>query len=196
MRRGFDEDVSETYGERRGVRPLRLAALGTSPFRGGMATEKGRNMAPLKGELSAKQTEGSSAPETRIVCKADKEVIRVENYTGYNSDLTDRAQALRKNMTRQERRLWYHFLRSHEMKFYRQRPIGKYIADFYCSKAKLVIELDGSQHYSPEGMSYDALRTEAINRYGVRVIRFSNADIDQNLSGVCDYINEVLGGRA
>ena len=118
------------------------------------------------------------------------------NFTGYNNDLTIRARELRKTMTRQERRLWFHFLRSHEWKFYRQRPIGMYVADFYCSKAKLVIELDGSQHYSPGGMSYDALRTEAINRYGVRVIRFSNADIDQNLSGVCDYINEVLGGRA
>lgn len=153
-------------------------------------------MAPLKGELSAKQTEGLSAPETRIVCEADEEVISMENYTGYNSKLTNRAQALRKNMTRQERRLWYHFLQSHEMKFYRQRPIGKYIADFYCSKAKLVIELDGSQHYSPEGMNYDELRTEAINRYGVRIIRFSNSDVDSNLSGICDYINEVLAGRA
>ena len=98
-------------------------------------------------------------------------------------------------MTPQERHLWYDFLRSHEMKFYRQRPIGQYIADFYCSKAKLVVELDGSQHFMPEGILHDAARTEAIHKYGVRVLRFSNADINENFSGVCEYINAVLAGE-
>ena len=118
-----------------------------------------------------------------------------DRFTGYNGKLTGLARVLRKNMTPQERRLWYEFLRDHPRKFYRQRPIGRYVADFYCSRAKLVIELDGSQHYTPEGMTYDALRTDAMQRYGVKVLRFSNVDIDRNLTGVCECINAVLAGE-
>ena len=78
------------------------------------------------------------------------------------------------------------------MKFVRQRPIYKFIADFYCSKAKLIIEIDGSQHYTQEGMDYDNLRSEIINIYGIKVIRFSNYDIDKNFEGVCEEINKTI----
>ena len=98
-------------------------------------------------------------------------------------------------MTKQEKKLWYDFLRSYPVKFVRQRPIGTYIADFYCSKAKLVIEIDGSQHYTNEGIEYDNNRTYVINQFGVRVIRFSNYDIDKNFEGVCIRIDEEVSSQ-
>ena len=112
-----------------------------------------------------------------------------EHYTGYNSELKDFSRDLRKNMTPQERRLWFCYLKTYPVKFYRQRSIAYYIADFYCSKAHLVIELDGGQHYTPEGMDYDRNRTEVIETYQLEVIRFSNSDIDKNFRGVCEYID-------
>ena len=116
-------------------------------------------------------------------------------FTGYNKKLREPTRLLRKNMTRQEKHLWYDFLSKHPIKFVKQRPIGDFIVDFYCSKAKLVIEIDGSQHYTDEGKSYDELRTEIINKFGVDVIRFSNYDIDKNFEGVCEKIDEILNER-
>ena len=113
-------------------------------------------------------------------------------YTGYNSSLKQTSRMLRKNMTKQEKKLWYDFLSNYPIKFVRQRSIGTYIADFYCSKARLVIELDGSQHYTKEGMQYDDNRTYVINQFGVRVVRFSNNDIDKNFEGVCIRIDEIV----
>ena len=95
-------------------------------------------------------------------------------------------------MTRQERHLWYSFLKKYPVKFYRQRVIDHYIADFYCSKAKLIIELDGSQHYTDEGREYDRIRTDILERYGLEVMRFSNSDIDRNFAAVCDTIDKKV----
>ena len=114
------------------------------------------------------------------------------NFTGYNKNLKEASRKLRKEMTPQERHLWFAFLKRHPVKFVRQRPIYKFIADFYCSKAKLIIEIDGSQHYTQEGMDYDNLRSEIINIYGIKVIRFSNYDIDKNFEGVCEEINKTI----
>ena len=94
-------------------------------------------------------------------------------FTGYNSQHKQAARSLRKTMTRQERHLWYDFLRNYSIKIYRQRPIDQYIVDFYCSKAHLVIELDGSQHYTQEGIEYDTIRTEILEKYQLKVIRLS-----------------------
>ena len=116
-------------------------------------------------------------------------------YTGFNSKLVPRSKKLRLEMTRQERHLWYDYLRNYPVKFCRQRPIACYIADFYCHQAKLVIELDGSQHYTEEGKSYDDARTEIINQYGIEVIRFSNPDVDRNFRGVCDQIERRVKER-
>ena len=102
---------------------------------------------------------------------------------------------MRKNMTPQEKHLWYDFLSKHNIKFVKQRPIGRFVADFYCSKAKLVIEIDGSQHYTDEGKNYDEFRTEIINKYGVKVVRFSNYDIDNNFEGVCAEIEREIKDR-
>ena len=114
------------------------------------------------------------------------------NYTGYNKNLKEASRKLRKEMTPQERHLWFVFLKNHPIKFVRQRPIYKFVADFYCSKAKLVIEIDGSQHYTQDGIEYDKIRSDIINVFGVRVIRFSNYDIDKNFEGVCEEINKVI----
>ncbi|MBQ8134006.1 MAG: endonuclease domain-containing protein [Clostridia bacterium] len=116
-------------------------------------------------------------------------------FTGYNKRLRENAKDLRKNMTPQERKLWYRYLKNYGIKFYRQRSISRYIADFYCRKAKLVIELDGSQHYTPDGIEYDTLRTEIINMYGIKVLRFSNFDIDCNFNAVCKQIDEIVRER-
>ncbi|MBQ6873862.1 MAG: endonuclease domain-containing protein [Clostridia bacterium] len=116
-------------------------------------------------------------------------------YTGYNKQLKETAQKLRREMTPQERHLWYDFLKNYPIRFNRQRPIAKYIADFYCSQAKLVIEIDGSQHYSDEGKMDDENRTYVLNQYGLEVIRFSNRDINTNFEGVCIVIDQKVKER-
>ena len=112
-----------------------------------------------------------------------------------NNKLLENARFLRREMTRHEKHLWYDFLQHYPVKIYKQRIIDNFIADFYCHKAKLVIELDGSQHYTPEGKSYDEARTEIINQYGIRVIRYSNLDIDNKFEGVCYEIDKIITER-
>ena len=112
----------------------------------------------------------------------------------YNKRLIPLAKELRKNMTPQERDLWYKYLRNHPLKFTRQKVLGKYIADFYCASAKLVIELDGSQHYEEKGLEADRERTDFLKSYGIRVLRIPNNAVTKNLRGVCDYIDEILNG--
>ncbi len=117
------------------------------------------------------------------------------NFTGYNNNLKNQSRELRKNMTEQERRLWFCFLRNYPIKIYRQRSIGNYIADFYCSKAKVIIEIDGSQHFTDKGMNYDDYRTKMINEFGVSVIRYSNYDVNTNFEGVCLEIDREICER-
>ena len=107
--------------------------------------------------------------------------------------LINNARALRRRMTRQERRLWYDFLRGHRLHFYKQRVIGRYIADFYCAAAGLVIELDGSGHYKPEKKAEDKLRDEEIEKLGLTVLRIPNCEVDANFEGVCLYIDRMVG---
>ena len=110
----------------------------------------------------------------------------------HNSKIVPFAKELRKNMTKEERHLWYDFLREYPVKFTRQKVLGKYIADFYCAKANLVIELDGSQHYEDVGLMNDEKRTQYLEQYGIKVIRILNLDVLKNFDGVCMYIdNEV-----
>lgn len=109
-------------------------------------------------------------------------------YDFSNSKLTLNAQNLRKNMTRQERKLWYDFLSALPCRFRRQKVIGEYIVDFYCAEKKLAIELDGSQHYEEENVIKDAERTKFLNGKGVTVLRYTNRDIDRNFSGACEDI--------
>ena len=107
----------------------------------------------------------------------------------YNKSNIPLAKTLRKNMTPWERKLWYDFLRNYPVRFQRQKAIGNYIADFYCAKAELVLELDGSGHYTAEQEKKDMLRTKELERMNITILRISNLDIDRNFSGVCEQID-------
>ena len=109
-----------------------------------------------------------------------------------NKNLTPNAQTLRKNMTRQERHLWYDFLKSLPITFHRQKVIDNYIVDFYCAQHKLIIELDGSQHYEGQGVIKDQKRDEYFNSLGITVLRYSNLDVDKNFRGVCEDILKYI----
>ena len=114
-----------------------------------------------------------------------------------NSKLVSNARNLRKNMTKEERHLWYDFLKNYSVRFYRQKILGQYIVDFYCADAKLVIELDGSQHYDPNEMKRDKERTAFLEQYGLTVLRIPNNEVMQNFRGVCecidDHVKKVIG---
>ena len=110
----------------------------------------------------------------------------------HNPKLTSNSQTLRKNMTKEERHLWYDFLKQLPITINRQKVIGSYIVDFYCSKAKLVIELDGSQHYEESHIIKDKQRDEYLIQLGLKVLRYSNLDINRNFSGVCTDILKHL----
>ena len=112
-----------------------------------------------------------------------------------NNNLLHIAKMLRRNMTRQEKHLWYDFLQHYPVKIYKQRIIDNFIADFYCHQARLVIELDGSQHYTQQGSAYDAARSEILERYGLYVLRFSNKDVEEQFEGVCCMIDETIKER-
>ena len=99
-------------------------------------------------------------------------------------------------MTKEERHLWYDFLKQLPVTFNRQKVIGNYIVDFYCASAKLIIELDGSQHYETQGISYDRERTAYLERQGLKVLRFSNRDVDQDFRSVCTQIDITVQERA
>lgn len=110
----------------------------------------------------------------------------------YNKENIELAKKLRKNATPQEKRLWYDFLSKYEIRFQRQKAIDNFIADFYCHKAKLIIEVDGSQHFTDKGMKNDEIRTDILEGYGLKVIRITNRQISTNFSGVCEYIDTVV----
>jgi len=106
----------------------------------------------------------------------------------YDPRLKTLARDLRKNMTPQERKLWYEFLRDVRPRFYRQRPLKNFIVDFYCPSCKLAIEVDGSQHFAADGVEKDACRTAILKAQGVTVLRVSNLDVRQNFAAVCQEI--------
>ena len=113
-------------------------------------------------------------------------------YHERNNDRLSFARKLRKEMTKEERKLWYQFLRTFPIRFRRQEIIGDYIVDFYCASARLAIELDGSQHYEDENVIKDQLRTESIQEESITVLRIPNNAVTQNFEGVCTYIEEAV----
>lgn len=113
----------------------------------------------------------------------------------YNPSLVPLAKHLRKEMTKEERHLWYDFLRQYPVRFSRQKVLGKYIADFYCAAAKLIIELDGSQHCEISGLLKDSVRTAYLEEFGIKVLRIPNNAIWENFSGVCEYIDFAVKRR-
>ena len=114
------------------------------------------------------------------------------NKIRYNPMPKPMAQSLRREGTIHENRLWYEFLRNYPVRFQRQKAIGNYIADFYCAKARLVIELDGGGHYTAEQAEKDAFRTKTLESMNLTVLRICNLDINHNFSGVCEYIDLIV----
>lgn len=110
----------------------------------------------------------------------------------YNGKNIYIARMLRKNATPEERHLWYDFLRNYKVRFQRQKAIGDYVVDFYCHKARLVIEIDGTQHFLESGAEKDKERTNLLGSNGLTVIRFSNNEIKENFKGVCERIDMVV----
>jgi len=113
----------------------------------------------------------------------------------HNVSLTAAARQLRREMTKQERHLWYDFLRTYPVRFLRQKVLGQYIADFYCAGAKLVIELDGSQHFEEENLQKDRERTAFLEGYDILVLRFANNEVTGNFEGVCQKIDQTVKER-
>ena len=109
--------------------------------------------------------------------------------------LTPRARELRKNMTPEERHLWYDFLRTYPVRFLRQKVVGGYILDFYCASVKLAVEVDGTQHYAPDQIQYDAERERYLNGWGITVVRVPNSDIRTVFSEVCTKIDQIVQTR-
>ena len=114
------------------------------------------------------------------------------NFRGYNEEMKERSRQLRKNMTPQEKHLWYDYLRRYPIKIYRQRSIDWFIADFYCDSARLVIEVDGGQHYTPDGKEYDTDRDAILRKYNLSVLRIKNEDVEKNFSNVCKLIDNQI----
>ena len=110
----------------------------------------------------------------------------------HNSDLTSLARTLRKNMTKEEKHLWYDFLKDYPVRFLRQKVIDNYIVDFYCHDARLIIELDGSHHYKASGLAKDKVRTGNIENRDLTVIHIPNSVINKNFNGVCEYIDLLV----
>ena len=119
-----------------------------------------------------------------------KETTVVKNYK-----MLPTARRLRREMTPQEKTLWYQFLRTYPIKIYKQRIIESFVVDFYCAQARLVIELDGAQHYTEQGKEYDEQRTAILEQYGVQVLRFTNLDVDRHLDAVCAQIDSTIERR-
>jgi len=111
----------------------------------------------------------------------------------YNRQLKDNSRKLRADMTKEERRLWFDFLCRQEIKFYRQKIIGRYIVDFYCPQKKVVIEIDGSQHFDTAGVETDRTRDEYLNGLGITVLRYNNREVNTNFDGDCSDIRNKLG---
>ena len=113
----------------------------------------------------------------------------------HNPNLTPFAKKLRKNMTKEERHLWYDFLKDYPVRFLRQKVIDCYIADFYCHRAKMIIELDGSQHYELSEQLADSIRTQALESRDMFVVRIPNNAVNENFLGVCEYIDLLVRTR-
>jgi very-short-patch-repair endonuclease len=118
--------------------------------------------------------------------------MRERRLVPYQLRLKTPSRALRRDPTPAERKLWFEFLRDLPHKFTRQKPLGSYIADFYCSRLRLVIEIDGDSHFTDRGETYDAKRTAALATLNVRVIRFTNSEVVQQFEGVCSRIEQAL----
>ena len=113
----------------------------------------------------------------------------------YNKEMKDKAQELRRGATPQENKLWYDYLKHYAVQFRRQKQFARYIVDFYCSSAKLVIEIDGAQHYTEEGIIHDRARTAYLESLGLFVLRFTNHEVENRFEEICARIDQVVDER-
>jgi len=122
----------------------------------------------------------------------EKGLLNTDFHLPYNPKLVERAKELRKNMTLAEKRLWHNYLRNFKFRVLKQRPIDNFIVDFYCHELKLVIEIDGDSHFTDEGKAYDLERTQVLEGYGLKVLRFTNDQVLNNFNGVCGEVAEMI----
>ena len=122
----------------------------------------------------------------------EKGLLVTDFHLPYNPQLVERAKELRKNMTPAEKKLWYSYLKTFKFRVLRQRPIDNFVVDFYCAEFKLVIEVDGDSHFTNEGKDYDKSRTEILEGYGLKVMRFTNDEVLNTLESVCQRIEELI----
>ena len=149
-----------------------------------------------KNKPSQSLLRNASSPERGSFFLNRKRVLFMKpNIVPKNGDMLPRARELRREMTPQEKKLWYQFLRHYPVKIYKQRIIESFIADFYCSRAQLVIELDGAQHTTEQGLLYDRERSSVFSQYGLEVLRFSNHEVDFQFEAVCERIHQVIQSR-
>ena len=165
------------------------------------------SLRPLRGHLPQRGRLGFAAALQECKAPSLRELAAAERLTEgettggnpmslpYKKNLIPRAKELRREATPQENHLWYDFLRSYPVRFQRQKTIDRFIVDFYCHAAKLVIEIDGSQHYEPQGQAYDEERTAALAKYGLYVLRFSNREINTQFQAVCEMIDTAVKRR-
>ncbi len=123
---------------------------------------------------------------------SEQNFYKTDFHLPYNPQLVPRAKELRQNMTQAEKKLWYSYLKTFKFRVLRQRPIGNFIVDFYCAELKLVIEVDGNSHFTEEGQNYDMERTQVLEGYGLKVMRFKNSEVLSNLEGVCGQIEGLF----
>ena len=123
---------------------------------------------------------------------AERGIFVKETTVVKNNKMLPVARRLRREMTLSEQHLWFRFLRSYPVKIYKQRIIESFVVDFYCAEARLVIELDGLQHYTEQGKAYDEERSAILHGYGLKVLRFSNRDVNNHFDAVCETIDREV----
>ena len=133
--------------------------------------------------------------EAERACRCQRGLSMKTTTVVKNFRMLETARELRRRLTPQEKKLWYDFLRKYPVKFYKQRIIESFVVDFYCADARLVIELDGSQHYTEQGCAYDEERSAILNGYDLKVLRFDNLEIDQQFEVVCEVIDHEVKCR-
>jgi very-short-patch-repair endonuclease len=151
------------------------------------------NCPPVKGGASRRRAGGwflglsAKMRQLRLDCMPDS-----RRFIPYRRALKPRAQGLRRDPTPAEKKLWYEFLCLQQEKFTRQKPLGPYIADFYCAAARLVIELDGDSHFTSKGQASDQHRAQILATLGMRIIRFTNLEVAENFEAVCEQVSKAL----
>ena len=119
-------------------------------------------------------------------------LIQVNKRLPYNPDLKERAKELRKNITKAEKKIWFDFLKKSDFRFLKQRPIDNFIVDFYCRELNLIIEIDWDSHYENWALEYDSERTNFLEWYGLKVVRFTNLEIYNNFESVCERLDNLF----